>query len=196
MGKITESPRTAPHTATESMLPHLAENADLLCCPGCAGDLKIEDGAISCLNCGHIFGCEDRIALLFWPNQWASGRRDVTEIEKSFYEAHPFPNYDDADSVATLADKARAGIFAHLLDQQVPVRATILEVGCGTGRLRPGGQQWGTAAHTPVLNSCHDKRASGSIRSSAAALLSTICCVSNPAACNRLRIVVGLQQYR
>ncbi len=114
---------------------HLEENADLLCCPGCGGGLKVQRGAFSCLECGHVFRCEDRIARLLWPNQWDAGKRDVTGIEKSFYEEHPFPNYDDADSVATLADKARSGIFAHLLDEQVPVRAAILEVGCGTGQL-------------------------------------------------------------
>jgi len=134
MEKITENPNVALDAA-ESMMVLLAENAELLCCPGCGGDLKAESGRFSCLNCGHIFRCEDRIAMLFWPNQWDSGKRDVTNIEKSFYEEHPFPNYDDADSVATLADKACSGIFAHLLDEQVPVRASILEVGCGTGQL-------------------------------------------------------------
>ncbi|HEY2105464.1 MAG TPA: class I SAM-dependent methyltransferase [Candidatus Binataceae bacterium] len=135
MEKITENAGAAPETAAESMPAHLAQNAGLLCCPGCGGGLKVESGALSCLNCGHLFKCADRIALLFWPNHWDAARRDVTGIEKSFYEEHPFPNYDDADSVATLADKARSGIFAHLLDEQVPVRASILEVGCGTGQL-------------------------------------------------------------
>jgi SAM-dependent methyltransferase len=135
MEKITENPGAAPDAAADSMPVALAENADLLCCPGCGGELKFESGGFSCLNCGHIFKCADRIALLFWPNQWDSAKRDVTEMEQSFYEEYPFPNYDDADSVATLADKARSGIFAHLLDEQVPVRAAILEVGCGTGQL-------------------------------------------------------------
>jgi SAM-dependent methyltransferase len=121
-------------TSTESAAVHFAENLDLLCCPGCGEDLEV-DGALRCSSCRHVFGYENRIAMLFWPNQWDADKRDVTETQKSFYEQNPFPNYDDADSVATLADKARSGIFAHLLDQQVPVRATILEVGCGTAQL-------------------------------------------------------------
>ncbi|HLI64213.1 MAG TPA: class I SAM-dependent methyltransferase [Terriglobales bacterium] len=132
MEKTAETPFEA--TAGED-LAHLAENADLLCCPACGGDLQVRGGALACLKCGHSFKCEKRIASLFWPNQWDKARGDVTEIEQSFYERNPFPNYDDTDSVATLVDKARAGIFAHLLDQQVPARATILEVGCGTGQL-------------------------------------------------------------
>ena len=88
-----------------------------------------------CRSCGKSFGSEDRIALLFWPNEWDAGKKDVTAIQREFYEDSPFPNYDDADSVATLADKARSGIFAQLLDDQVPLSASILEVGCGTGQL-------------------------------------------------------------
>jgi SAM-dependent methyltransferase len=134
MAQIGNDPVTAA-ASTESGPVHFAENLDLLRCPGCGGDLKVEGRGLACSSCGHIFRYENRIAMLFWPNQWDAGKRDVTETQKSFYEEHPFPNYDDADSVATLADKARSGIFAHLLDQQVPVRATILEVGCGTAQL-------------------------------------------------------------
>jgi SAM-dependent methyltransferase len=77
----------------------------------------------------------DGIPLLFWPNQWEGSARDVTEVVKSFYEATPFPNYDDFDSVGTLIAKARQGRFAKLLDDQVPPGTRILECGCGTGQL-------------------------------------------------------------
>ena len=135
MEKTTKDMDAALHTFAESIPVHMAESLDLLCCPGCGGDLGAETGGFKCSKCGHVFKCEDRIAFLFWPNQWESGKQDVTAIEQSFYEEHPFPNYDDADNVTTLADKARSGIFAHLLDEQVPVQATIAEVGCGTGQL-------------------------------------------------------------
>ena len=129
MAKVSED------TSAQSMGAHLAGNLDMLCCPGCTGRLEVETASFVCRNCGHRFKCEDEIGLLLWPNHRHAGKRDVTEIEKSFYEEHPFPNYDDADSVATLAEKARSGIFAHLLDEQIPVSATILEAGCGTGQL-------------------------------------------------------------
>ena len=119
----------------ETNADYLTGKLDLLRCPGCGGEFRIEGGGLTCLNCAHSFVSENNIALLFWPNQWDPGRRDITEVERSFYEQHPFPNYDDADSVATLAEKARSGIFGQLLDQQIPVSATILEAGCGTGQL-------------------------------------------------------------
>jgi carbamoyltransferase len=60
---------------------------------------------------------------------------DVTEVVQRFYEKTPFPNYDDVDSRRALVEKARAGIFARLLGEQIPYDARVLEVGCGTGQL-------------------------------------------------------------
>ena len=54
---------------------------------------------------------------------------------KAFYEANPFPNYDDFDSVGSLIDKARTRMFAKLLDDQIPYGARVIECGCGTGQL-------------------------------------------------------------
>jgi SAM-dependent methyltransferase len=109
-----------------------ADNLELLWCPGCSGDLTTD--GLKCLGCGHQFALDGRIPLLFWPNE---GRPDgdVTEIVKSFYEENPFPNYDDHESADTLREKARKGIYAKLLDDQIPPYARVLEVGCGTGQL-------------------------------------------------------------
>ena len=60
---------------------------------------------------------------------------DVTGVVKAFYEENPFPNYDDVESSFTLREKARKGIFAQLLDDNVSLTAKVLEVGCGTGQL-------------------------------------------------------------
>jgi SAM-dependent methyltransferase len=60
---------------------------------------------------------------------------DVTEAVKAFYEKQPFPHYDERESVQTLLAKSRRGIYARLLDEQIPHDATVLEVGCGTGQL-------------------------------------------------------------
>ena len=115
----------------EFLRPHL----ELLRCPACAADLRLADEALTCTGCARSFPISDGIPRLFWPNEWDSQREDVTEIVKAFYEETPFPNYDDFDSVATLARKASEGIFARMLDEQLPSRARVIECGCGTGQL-------------------------------------------------------------
>lgn len=52
-----------------------------------------------------------------------------------FYEGCSFPGYDEFDSPQQLAAKAERGIFARMLDQQIPLNARILDAGCGTGQL-------------------------------------------------------------
>lgn len=77
----------------------------------------------------------DNIPLLFWPTEWDESKSDVTNIVKSFYEETPFPNYDDFDNTGVLIEKAGQGLFAKLLDEQIPFGARVLECGCGTGQL-------------------------------------------------------------
>jgi len=77
----------------------------------------------------------DGVPCLFAANEWPEGKTDVTDIVKAFYEETPFPNYDDLDSRDSLAAKARHGVFARLLDEQLPRPVTILEAGSGTGQL-------------------------------------------------------------
>ena len=111
------------------------EHLELLCCPGCGADLRDDAGSFLCTGCGHRFECSDGIPLFFWANEWSASRADVTEQVRSFYEETPFPNYDDFDSVGSLIEKARQGLFAKLLDDQVPAGTLVLECGCGTGQL-------------------------------------------------------------
>lgn len=115
----------------------LREYVELLCCPGCGADLGLDGATLRCTGCARRFSVEAEIPHLFWPNEWPDERRDVTEVVKAFYEETPFPNYDDFDSVASLATKARQGRFARLLDEQVPAGpgVRIIECGCGTGQL-------------------------------------------------------------
>ena len=69
---------------------------------------------------------------------------DVTDDVKTFYEENPFPGYEDIDSVGSLREKAQLGVFARLLDEQIPYGAKVLEVGCGTGQLSNFlGTTWG-----------------------------------------------------
>jgi len=65
-----------------------------------------------------------------------SARRDeIGQRIRAFYECYPFPTYESMDSPTTLAQKAQAGVFASLLDRQIPYNARILCAGCGTGQL-------------------------------------------------------------
>ena len=84
---------------------------------------------------GTCYPVEEGIPRLFVPTDAADRRRDVTEIVKQFYEKTPFPNYDDLDNRRALLEKARAGLFARLLNEQIPYDARVVEVGCGTGQL-------------------------------------------------------------
>ena len=53
----------------------------------------------------------------------AGRRRRRDRVVKQFYEKTPFPNYDDLDNQRALLEKARAGRFARLLNEQIPYRA-------------------------------------------------------------------------
>ncbi len=107
----------------------------IFACPGCGGTLERDGNLVACSACRHRFPVTDGIPQLFWPNEWDAAKDDVTERIKSFYEANPFPNYDEFDSAGTLLDKARRGLFAKLLDDQIPFGARVIECGCGTGQL-------------------------------------------------------------
>ena len=129
---MSETAITQPADPQPELAPALLE---LLRCPTCRGVLGPAEAALRCGSCARTFGIDDGIPQLFWPNEWEEGKTDVTEIVKQFYEETPFPNYDDFDSVASLAHKARQGMFARLLDEQVPPALRVIECGCGTGQL-------------------------------------------------------------
>jgi SAM-dependent methyltransferase len=122
----------------------LAGNAEIMICPVCGGGLDLARDSIGCPSCGQEFPSEEGIPQLFWRNEWPAGKPDVTEVIKAFYEEVPFPNYDEVDSASTLREKATKGVFARLLDEQIPFGAKILEAGCGTGQLSNFlGSTWG-----------------------------------------------------
>jgi SAM-dependent methyltransferase len=107
---------------------------DVWACPACGGELSSHHGQrATCQACGAAFTCDDGIWQLFHPHEKVEG--DVTDLVKSFYEEHPFPNYDDHDSLSSLIAKSRKGVYARLLAEQIPYNARILEIGCGTGQL-------------------------------------------------------------
>jgi SAM-dependent methyltransferase len=107
---------------------------DLLC-PNCQSPLVEQGESLPCHTCGQVYRIEDGIPQLFWENDWEAGKKDVTDIIKRFYEETPFPDYEEFDSPSNLIDKASKGVFARLLDEQIPPGSDILECGCGTGQL-------------------------------------------------------------
>jgi SAM-dependent methyltransferase len=116
------------------MTSTFAEHREIFACPACGGQLTWRNDDVQCLACNRTFPIEQDIPRLFHPHD-AGDQRDVTDIVKAFYETNPFPNYDDLDSRDSLAIKARRGVFARLLDEQIPADSLVLEVGCGTGQL-------------------------------------------------------------
>ena len=110
-------------------------HAELLCCPACGGTPVQSDEGFRCADCTRAFRDQDGIPSFFVSSNWNGASRDVTDDIKAFYEANPFPNYDEFDSAASLLDKARSGLFARLLDEQIPFGARVIECGCGTGQL-------------------------------------------------------------
>lgn len=112
-----------------------AQNIDIYCCPKCGGDLTFKNESFNCLRCRQTYLVLDGIPSLFEPNNWDSSKEDTTSKSKAFYETIPFPGYDKIDSVGGLIDKAKRGLFAKLLNEQIPFDSLILECGCGTGQL-------------------------------------------------------------
>ncbi|MFQ5863211.1 MAG: methyltransferase domain-containing protein [Candidatus Brocadiales bacterium] len=123
---------------SETIPSLMVQHKDILACPVCTGDFKLNVTnnchKIECTQCNRSFRCEEGIPLLFWPNEW-DAKTDVTEVVRSFYEETPFPGYEDMDSRWALISKAEKGLFARLLDDQIPHGAKVLEAGCGTGQL-------------------------------------------------------------
>ena len=110
--------------------------ADVLSSPCEEGSALVpRDGHWICQKTGHAFPVEDGIPLLFWPHGEMKASSDVTQTVKAFYEETPFPNYDEHDSVRSLIEKSRRGVYARALSEAIPFNTTVLEVGCGTGQL-------------------------------------------------------------
>jgi SAM-dependent methyltransferase len=130
--KVAVMPNT---TARESAVQALlSQYAGTVVCPACHGPLNATGQEIACEKCNATYPVDSGIPLLYCPHDPVQDGK-VTQTVKAFYEENPFPNYDDLDSRQSLQDKARRGLFAKLLDEQLPPGALVLEAGCGTGQL-------------------------------------------------------------
>lgn len=113
------------------------ENKDIFLCPKCEGNIIISESGESfkCVSCNKNYDFSQGIMQSFCPHEPMKDPADVTETVRAFYEENPFPNYQNLDSKESLMKKAEQGLFAYLLNQQIPYHARVLEVGCGTGQL-------------------------------------------------------------
>jgi SAM-dependent methyltransferase len=108
-------------------------------CPVDGGQLH-RAGSELVSSSGRRYQFEDGLPLLFVDEHFdnADGRSApgaVTHEVQDFYEDAPFPNYNSFDSIGVFVERARQGIFARLLSEQIPPNSRVLEVGCGTGQL-------------------------------------------------------------
>ncbi len=108
-------------------------------CPVNGGPLRRE-GAELVSSSGRRYQIDDGLPLLFVDENLDHGDtsdtcRTITHNVQDFYEDAPFPNYNSFDNVSVFVERARQGIFARLLYEQIPANSHVLEVGCGTGQL-------------------------------------------------------------
>ena len=62
-------------------------------------------------------------------------RDEIGKKVRAFYEDCSFPGYEDFDTPLDLVEKAKRGLYARVLDEQLPRGARILDADCGTGQL-------------------------------------------------------------
>ena len=123
------------HSTTADVPAHLKQHLEIFKCPICDGKIELLDNKVECTICSHQFEIKDGLPLMFVPNEWDKSKKDVTLDMKNFYEGSPFPNYDDIDDAGTLMKKSQTGVFAKMLNDQIPFNIRVLEVGTGTGQL-------------------------------------------------------------
>ena len=117
------------------MIQHMIDNLDIFVCPACGAELEVAGAKIECVKRRHSYNIRDNIPLMFQPNERNGSKNDGTDSVKAFYQETPFPNYEESEGIGDLIQKSQKGIYACLLNDQVPYNIRVLEVGCGTGQL-------------------------------------------------------------
>lgn len=92
----------------------------------------IEDG-FRCPETRDSFPFIDGVPSLYSPPDGKG--EDVTARVKSFYEEHPFPNYEGLQDFGELVSKGSQNSFSANLLKAIGYNKTVLECGCGTGQL-------------------------------------------------------------
>jgi uncharacterized protein YbaR (Trm112 family) len=132
---LLTKPSQRTFVPTEPVRRADAQLSDVWCSPNAQGAMRVEQDHLACADSGQTFPITDGIPQLFWPHESFNSSSDVTKIVKAFYEETPFPNYDEHDSLRSLIEKSRRGLYARVLDESIPYNVDVLEVGCGTGQL-------------------------------------------------------------
>jgi ubiquinone/menaquinone biosynthesis C-methylase UbiE len=65
----------------------------------------------------------------------SESRERVGKKVQAFYEGCSFPGYEEFETPLDLVEKARRGVYAKLLEEQLPLGVRVLDAGCGTGQL-------------------------------------------------------------
>ncbi len=112
----------------------MRDRIDLFQCPLCEGTFSVEHEVV-CNDCGGVYPTEADIPCLYVSDEDDVTRDKTTLAVRAFYEETPFPDYEDFESIEDLIRKAEQGLFARLLNDQIPHNGDVLEVGCGTGQL-------------------------------------------------------------
>lgn len=136
---MTQLSDTRPLSSSDAQPPPEAHDPNVV--SPVTGAVLVEgpEGALVSPDGTESFRIEDGILLTFvdeaaQPDE-TEARDDVTHTVQQFYEDAPFPNYNDFDTLQTFLARAQAGVFARLLSAQIPINASVLEIGCGTGQL-------------------------------------------------------------
>ncbi len=110
----------------ESLLPFLRDPVD-------RRPLRMDgDSVVS--ESGIRYPVIDGIPRLLTPTKTVEEEK-IRQKMQAFYEQFTFPGYDGIDSPGVLMDKAKHSNFGVWLDRAIAPRATVLEVGCGTGQM-------------------------------------------------------------
>ena len=107
--------------------------ADLFLCPGCRQGFDPHE---PCPGCGTRVALSTGPGAVAVPDFLADWERSLPAQEvEAFYDVRPFPGYAPGDTAGSLLDRCRRSAFLDALDRAIPVDATILDAGCGTGQL-------------------------------------------------------------
>ena len=69
------------------------------------------------------------------PDFFKEDNKGLSLTQSKFYNEVKFPNYDEMDDFGSLLEKSKKSTFFQKLDEEIPMFAKVLEVGCGTGQL-------------------------------------------------------------
>ena len=123
-------------TATDAPPPAVSD--EILPClkpPGAGDDDGLErvDGGFRSVKSGAFYATVGGVPDLVDP-----ARRHADAISRnvrSFYEEHPFPNYEELEDFGALVHKGHRNPFSRRLLEAIGCNRLILECGCGTGQL-------------------------------------------------------------